>query len=189
MKIRKFMTGAVVAAAVAATAACGSDDSADLPPVPTAASSEAASSNGSGSPEDELTNAKDVPSVDALNNMLETALDPKVKASEKTELVEDSSVDPKLFDKLVKAVEDNPEVTYKIKRPVTSNGPKKANVKVEVKLPDNPATKIDASIVYDNGRWKLSKNTVCPLLTSNDVKTPLCPSDSDSSKSSKKKSS
>lgn len=189
MKIRNFVTGAVVAAAVAATAACGSDDGgSDLPPVPTAESSSSASDGGSSG--DPMTDSSKVPSVKALNEMLQTALDPDVKPAEKTELVEGSEVDPKLFDQLVKASEDNPDVTYKIKPPVTKNGPNKAKVKVEVKLPDNPPQPIDAAIVFDKGRWKLSKSTVCPLLSANDVKTPLCADgdDDSSSTTSKKKS-
>lgn len=187
MKIRNFVTGAVVAAAVAATAACGSDDSSDLPPVPTAGASTSTAASGSSTSDDPMTDEDQVPSVKALNEMLETALDPDVDASKKTELVEGSEVDPKLFDQLVKAVKDNPDVTYKIKPPVTKNGPKKAKVKVQVKLPDNPATSIDAAIVFDKGRWKLSKTTVCPLLQTSDVETPLC-ADSSSSKSSSKPS-
>ena len=181
MKIRNIVTGAVVAAVVATTAACGSDDSASAPPVPQVQSSAAgASSTDSSAGGDEMTNAKKVPSVGALDDMLQKALDPKIKPADKTELVEGSEVDPALFTKLVKAAQDNPDVTYKIKRPVLPNGPKKASVKVEIKLPDNPATKFDAAIVYDKGHWKLSKSTVCPLLTSQNVKTPLCPSDSKS---------
>ncbi|MCF8611234.1 hypothetical protein L5G28_13870 [Gordonia sp. HY285] len=192
MKIRNFVTGAIVAAAVAATAACGSDDSgSDLPPVPTADSSTSAASGSTSSADGGMTDPNKVPSIKALNEMLETALDPKVDASEKTELVEGSEADPKLFDQLVKAAKDNPDVTYKIKPPVTKNGPKKAKVKVEVKVPGNPAQPIDAAIVYDNGRWKLSKSTVCPLLSANDVDSVLCADDSPSSsaKASKKKSS
>lgn len=192
MKIRNFVTGAVVAAAVAATAACGSDDSgSDLPPVPTAEASTSAAEGGTSSSSDPMTDSSSVPNVKELNGLLEKALDPKVKPAQKTELVEGSEVDPKLFDELVKAAKDNPDVTYKIKPPVTKNGPNKAKVKVEVKLPDNPPQKIDAAIVFDQGRWKLSKSTVCPLLSANDVKTPLCADDSSSStaKSSKKKAS
>ncbi|GAA4679110.1 hypothetical protein [Gordonia humi] len=190
MKIRNFVTGAVVAAAVAATAACGSDDgSNDLPPVPTADSSttSAAADSSAAADADPLTDAKKVPNVAALNEMLDTALDPKVKAADKTDLVEGSEVDPALFNQLVKAVKDNPDVTYKIKPPVTKNGPNKAKVKVEVKLPDNPPTKIDAAIVFDNGRWKLSKSTVCPLLQANDVKSKLCADSSATETTSKKK--
>lgn len=186
MKIRNFVMIGIAAALVGTTAACGSDDDGGLPKVTQTSATSAESSAAAGdSADSELTNAKKRPSVEALNDMLQQALDPKIPPKDKTELVEGSEIDPDLFNQLVKAVKDNPGVTYKIKKPITGAGPSKANVKVEVKLPDNPPTKIDASIVYDNGRWKLSKQTVCPLLTANDVKTPLC-TDGSSTTSKKK---
>lgn len=185
MNIRKLVTGVVVAGALAATAACGGNDDSNLPPVPTATASETtgAASTATGG-EAEMTNPDKIPSVDALNEMLQKALDPDIKPADKVELVEGSEVDPDLFKELVKAKKDNPDVTYEIKRPILKDGPKRAKVKVEVKLPDNPPTKIDASIVFDNGRWKLSKQTVCPLLEQADVSSPLC-TDSSSSKAKK----
>ena len=77
MNIRKFVTGAVVAAALAATAACGGDES-NVPPVPTAAATSAtAETTGTATGADsEMTNPNKVPSVSALNDMLQSALDP-----------------------------------------------------------------------------------------------------------------
>ena len=177
MNIRKIAITTALIGAVGLTAACGgsSDDDIALPPLDsTTASSAAPSADAETGTDAELTNKNKRPSVEALNGMLSQALDPDIKPKDKTELVEGSEVDPDLFNQLVKAAEDNPDVEYEIKKPVTGAGPGKANVKVEVRLPDNPPTKIDASIVYDDGRWKLSKSTVCPLLTANDVETPLC---------------
>ncbi|MFW0787103.1 hypothetical protein AAFP35_21610 [Gordonia sp. CPCC 206044] len=172
MKFPKIVTAALIAGAVASVAACGSDDS-DVPEVPTMTSTTAAAA-GSG----DVTDANTKPSVATLNQMLTKALDPNVPNSEKTQLVEGSEADPAVFDKLVAAKKDNPDVTYEIFPPVISSGPNKATVKVQVKLPDNPATKLDASIVYVDGRWKLAKDTVCPLVTANNVTTPMCSSSS-----------
>lgn len=175
MNIRKFVTGAVLAGALAATAACGGNSNSDLPPVPTAsATATSATTSAATGTEAEMTNKNQVPGVEALNGMLQTALDPKIKPADKVDLVEGSQVDPNLFNELVKAKKDNPDVTYEIKKPILKDGPNRAKVKVEVTLPNNPPTKIDASIVFDNGRWKLSKQTVCPLLQQADVKSPLC---------------
>lgn len=182
MKIRKFVTGAVIAGAVALTAACGGSDS-SAPPVPASSTSSAAATTSAATGTDaEMTNAKKVPSVAALNDMLQQALDPSIKPADKVQLVEGSEVDPNLFKQLVKAKQDNPGVTYEIKRPVLKAGPNRAKVKVAITLPGNPPTKIDASIVYDNGRWKLSKQTVCPLLSAAEVKSPLCTDGSSTSK-------
>ncbi|GAA4747117.1 hypothetical protein [Gordonia alkaliphila] len=188
MKYRKFLVVGAVAGMLSVTAACGSDDS-SLPPVPTAQSTTSSAAAG-GEDSDlvaQLSNPKKRPTVDALNEMLEMALDPDVPAEDKVDLVEGAEADPKLFDQLVKVAKENPDVTYEIKNPVIGNGPKRASVKVEVTLPDNPPTMIDAAIVYDNGRWKLSKSTVCPLLEAGDVKSPLC-TDSGASKSKSAKS-
>ncbi|MAU81135.1 hypothetical protein VX037_11190 [Gordonia sp. Z-3] len=169
MKFPKIVTAALIAGAVASVAACGSDDS-DVPEVPTVSSATAAASGEGGGVNDPDTQ----PSVAVLNQMLEEALDPNVPNSEKTELVEGSAADPAIFDELVKAKQDNPDVTYEIFPPVIPAGPNKATVKVQVKLPDNPPTKLDASIVYVDGRWKLSRDTVCPLISANNVQTPMC---------------
>ncbi|AUH68781.1 MULTISPECIES: hypothetical protein [Gordonia] len=184
MNIRRIVTGAVLAGAIAATAACGGNDNSDAPPVPSATtSSAAATSSAATGTEAEMTNPNKVPGVAALNDMLQKALDPNIKPAAKTDLVEGSEVDPNLFTQLVKAKKENPDVTYEIKKPILKAGPNRAKVKVEVKLPNNPPTKIDASIVFDNGRWKLSKETVCPLLSQTDVQSPLCVSPSSKAKS------
>lgn len=190
VKFRKFLMVGAVAAAVAATGACSGDDSNALPPVPTATAATSATTSAAAddSYEAQITNGKQRPDVTVLNEMLQKALDPKIPAKDKTELVEGSQVDPDLFNQLVKAAKDNPDITYEIKKPVISAGPNRASVKVEVRIPDNPPTKIDASIVYEDGRWKLSKQTVCPLLTANDVETALCADESAGAASSSKKS-
>ncbi|WP_199832514.1 hypothetical protein [Gordonia iterans] len=185
MKYRKFVMAGAIAALALVPVACGSDD--NLPPVPQAASateSDSAVAQEQGL-EAELSNGTKRPSIEALNEMLQMALDPKIPSKDKTELVEGSEVDPKLFDQLVEVAEDNPDVTYTIMKPVISNGPNRASVKFEIRIPDNPPTKIDASIVYDQGRWKLSKQTVCPLLSAQKVKTPLCEDEASSSSAKK----
>ncbi|WP_026918939.1 hypothetical protein [Gordonia shandongensis] len=187
MKIRNFAVGVVLAGVVVSTAACGTDDdNADATPVP---SSTSVSSSAVSGVDAELTDGKKVPKVKALNEMLQKALDPKVKSTEKVDLVEGAEADPSLFDQLVKAKKENPKVKYEIKNPVLKNGPKKAKFKVEVALPNNPPTTIDASIVFDDGRWKLSKQTVCPLLTQAEVDSPLCGSAKKNKKSAAKSSS
>ncbi|MEZ5213061.1 MULTISPECIES: hypothetical protein [unclassified Gordonia (in: high G+C Gram-positive bacteria)] len=179
MKFRKFLLVGVVAGAVTLTAACGSDDKSDQPPVPPATTTtSAAATSADNSLDAQLTDPNKKPTVAALNDMLDKALDPSIPAKDKTDLVEGSEVDPSLFNQLVKAKKENPGVTYKIKNPITKDGPKRYSVKVEVKLPDNPPQPLDAAIVFDNGRWKLSKTTVCPLLKMGEVATPLCPENS-----------
>ncbi|MFW0792906.1 hypothetical protein AAFP30_03750 [Gordonia sp. CPCC 205515] len=177
MKFRKILTATFIAASITSLAACGSDDS-DVPSVPTVASTTASAAAGS----DSVTDPNTRPTVAQLNAMLNEALDPNVPNSEKTQLVEGSEADPDVFDKLVQAKKDNPDVTYEIYPPVIPAGPNKASVKVQVKIGENPPTKLDAGIVYTDGRWKLAKDTVCPLVTANNVTTPMCVSTSSTTK-------
>ncbi|MGV9710173.1 hypothetical protein ACWDTI_05865 [Gordonia sp. NPDC003424] len=177
MKFPKIVTAALIAASITSVAACGSDDS-DVPSVPTVSATTSAASGASG----DVTDPNTRPSVATLNQMLNQALDANVPNSQKTELVEGSEADPDVFDKLVQAKKDNPDVTYQIYPPVIPAGPNKATVKVQVKIGDNPPTKLDAGIVYSAGRWKLAKDTVCPLITANNVTTPMCASTSTTTK-------
>nr|WP_138947635.1 hypothetical protein [Gordonia araii] len=168
----------MVAGMALSVAACGGNDDdglPELPPISTSTQASAPAASGAADDLSGLTNAKKRPTVAVLNQMLETALDPDVPNAEKTKLVEGSEKDPDVFDKLVQARKENPDATYKIIPPVIPAGPKKATVKVQVKIGENPPAKAEASIVYTGGRWKLSRNTVCPLLEGNDVKTAMCP--------------
>ncbi|GAB34274.1 hypothetical protein [Gordonia otitidis] len=175
MKFPKFVGAAIMAAAVATSvAACGSDDSDDAPTVATTTSAAVTSEAGASGADAGVTNPNVRPSVATLNAMLNKALDPNVPNSEKTELVQGSEKDPQLFDKLVRARQENKDVTYQIFPPVIPAGPNKATVKVQVKLPDNPPTKLDAQIVYDDGRWKLASDSVCPILSGNNIKSAMC---------------
>ena len=183
MKIGKFAVAIAAVAALTLTAGCSSDDNAPKAKGGDKTSSETSAPAGGASGQDgefeaEMTNPDARPTVPALNQMLQRALDPDIPAAQKTNLVEGSEADPALFDELVKALEENPGVEYQITPPVLAAGPRKGTVKVEVGLPDTPPTRVDATIVFDDGRWKLSKSTVCPLLQANDVETPMCASDS-----------
>lgn len=163
-----------VAVATSLAACSSSDDSDDVPTVAATTSAAATSEAAASGADAGVTNPNVRPSVATLNAMLNKALDPNVPNSEKTDLVQGSEKDPQLFDKLVKARQDNKDVTYQIFPPVIPAGPNKATVKVQVKLPDNPPTKLDAQIVYDGGRWKLASDSVCPILSGNNIKSAMC---------------
>ncbi|RPA63473.1 hypothetical protein EF294_08210 [Gordonia oryzae] len=164
----------ITAAVTVSVAACSSGDSSDdIPTVAQTTTSSAASTAGGGT---NVTDASNPPSVATLNQMLQTALDPNVPNAQKTQLVQNSQKDPSIFNRLVKLKSDNPGASYQIRGPVTTDGPNRASVRVQVKLPDQQPQDIDAQIVYDGGRWKLASSFVCPLITSNGVTTPMCPS-------------
>ncbi|GGF29642.1 hypothetical protein [Williamsia phyllosphaerae] len=170
MKLQKIATAGLAVAAFLSIAACGDDSGSDTPtPSTSAVASSSATSSGGG-----VSDPSKPPTASTLNGLLETALDPNVPNTEKTELVQGSSADPQLFDKLVKAKADNPDITYQLVPPVVATGSGQATVKVKVKLPNVPEQTVDAAIVYDQGKWKLAKTTVCPLLTANNVQSAMC---------------
>ncbi|MGZ8180208.1 hypothetical protein ACXVUM_19990 [Williamsia sp. SKLECPSW1] len=173
MKLQKILTaGLAVVAALTFTAACsdGSDGAVDNGPATSSATSTTTDNGGTS-----VTDPSTPPSAATLNALLTKALDPNVPASDKTDLVQGSEADPQLFDKLVKAKEDLQGVTYQLVPPVIASGNGQATVKVKVKLPNVPEQTIDAAIVYDQGKWKLAKTTVCPLLAANNVQSAMCP--------------
>lgn len=174
MKLQKILTaGLAVVAALTFTAACSDGDTGATDPgtAPTSSATSSAADSGGTS----VTDPSQPPSAATLNGLLTKALDPNVPASQKTDLVQGSDADPQLFDKLVKAREDNPGITYQLQAPVIATGNGQATVKVKVKLPNVPEQTVDAAIVYDGGKWKLAKTTVCPLLLANNVQSAMCP--------------
>ncbi|MEO9327616.1 hypothetical protein [Gordonia aurantiaca] len=155
-------------------AACGGGDD-DAPPAPTLTSTAAASAgSGSGDNESEITNGSKPPSIAALNELVDTAVDPKIPSKDKVDLVQGSEKDPAIFDQLVKARAENSDVEWILVNPVISSGPKKARVKVRIETAGNPPTNAEATIVYDDGRWKLSNETVCNLLGLYQVESAMC---------------
>ena len=90
------------------------------------------------------------------------------------ELVEGSEKDPAIFDELVKARAENSDVDWVLVNPVISAGPNKARVKVRIETAGNPPTNAESTIVYDDGRWKLSNETVCNLLGLYQVESAMC---------------
>ncbi|WP_232718201.1 hypothetical protein [Gordonia metallireducens] len=153
-------------------AACGGDDS-DAPPAPTLTSTADAGAAG-GDTESEITNGSKPPSIAALNELVDTAVDPKIPSKDKIVLVEGSEKDPAIFDELVKARAENSDVDWVLVNPVISAGPNKARVKVRIETAGNPPTNAESTIVFDDGRWKLSQETVCNLLGLYQVKSPMC---------------
>jgi len=181
VKFRAVSMALALVGVVLVSSACGGDPDSEIPNpaesspgVWTSLKQDANATSLSPAMDAQLKDQSKVPSVETLNTMLAIALNPKVPAKNKTNFVEGSQADPSIFDKMSKNAADNPEMTFRI-RPQTRNGPKRVNVKFEINLPGNPPTVIDSELVYDDGRWKLFKQSVCPLLSAQKIKTPLCP--------------
>ncbi|OUC79213.1 hypothetical protein CA982_09050 [Gordonia lacunae] len=159
----------IAAALMTTVAACGGDD-ADAPPAPTLTSTDTAAAGGGS----EITDGSNPPSIAALNELVDKAVDPNIPRAQKVELVEGSEKDPAIFDELVKARAENSDVDWVLVNPVISAGPNKARVKVRIETAGNPPTNAESTIVYDDGRWKLSNETVCNLLGLYQVQSAMC---------------
>ncbi|MCK0519184.1 hypothetical protein [Williamsia sp. DF01-3] len=181
MKLRKFVTAGVALCAFVSIAACSDDGGSDDPtPTTTTTTTDTGSSGSTAAPgvDPVLTDPKKPPTAAALNDMLTVALDPNIPNTEKTELVEGSDADPEIFDKLIAGMKANPDVTYEIVAPVRPAGANQAKANVKINFPDQPQTQVEALIAYNEGRWKLSKTTVCLLLSGANEKSPMCPATS-----------
>ena len=180
MKLRKFVTAGVALCAFVSIAACSDDGGSDDPTTTTTTTTTTDTGpSGSTAPgEPDLTDPKKPPTAAALNDMLTVALDPNIPNTEKTELVEGSDADPEIFDKLIAGMKANPDVTYEIVAPVRPAGANQAKANVKINFPDQPQTQVEALIAYNEGRWKLSKTTVCLLLSGANEKSPMCPATS-----------
>lgn len=170
--MKRVLTAGLALIAAASIAACSDDKGPSETPTTTSSSSTVAA--------DPMTNPNTPPPASALDAMLKQALDPNIPSAQKTKLVQGSQADPTIFDKLVSGFQKNPGITWKFSGiPLRDpSNPDQAKVNVQVTLPNQPPTTVPAQIVFDQGRWKLSQNTVCTLSDGLGVKTKMCPATS-----------
>lgn len=121
--------------------------------------------------------AHPIPSVETLQGMLDRALDPKISSKDKTDLLEDGNKDPELFDQLVQANRENPDINYKLLDESKIDSKCLLHVFFSISKGDQHLDKVEIFFVWQNNTWKLAKNSVCSLLVDILHKTsPLCTS-------------
>ena len=121
--------------------------------------------------------AHPIPSVETLQGMLDRARDPNIPSKDKTDLLEDGDRDPELFDQLVQANRENPDISYKILDESKIDSKCLLHVFFSISKGDQHLDKVEIFFVWQNDRWKLAKNSVCSLLVDILRKTsPLCTS-------------
>ncbi|GAA1076515.1 hypothetical protein [Tsukamurella spumae] len=113
------------------------------------------------------------PSTQQLEEMLSRAIDPKVPLDQKILLVQGAApADAPLFDELVKLRADNPTVSWHISKPVLEQpGVAKAQFSVLMGGTNQLAY---ATLVFDDGRWKLQKSYACQMITQVGRDSPSC---------------
>ncbi|MFD3744100.1 hypothetical protein [Nocardia sp. NPDC058633] len=155
MKFRR--TGRVAIAGLAVVAALGlsacSDDKGDKPAPKTTTSAKAETSAASNLPA--------VPTVEQLNEQLNTALDPSVPNEQKLDFVQGIEADPELPNRLAQAVQDN-NVQVQVTE-VTSFGDS-VNAKADFTV-NGQTNVVDVPFVAEEGKWKVQKSWACGMLT------------------------
>ncbi|WP_278265569.1 hypothetical protein [Nocardia sp. AG03] len=156
MKLRT--TGRVAIAGLAVVAALGlsacSDDKGDKP----AAKSTTSAMTTTASAAADL---PPVPTVEQLNEQLNTALDPSVPNDQKLDFVQGGSADPELPNRLAQAAQDagvQVQVTE-----VTSFGDS-VNAKADFTV-NGQTNVVDVPFVAEDGKWKVQKAWACQMLT------------------------
>ncbi|WP_019204274.1 hypothetical protein [Tsukamurella sp. 1534] len=135
--------------------ACGQDESKAPPSSPGAASAAQATEAPSTTPDR-------APSAAQLEAMLARAVDPGVPAGDKIVLVQGATeADAPLFDELVRVRADNPNVTWRLGKPVLEQ-PGLAKAPVSALLGETNQTAY-ATVVFD-GTWKLQREYACDIL-------------------------
>ncbi|MFD3705223.1 hypothetical protein ACFWUP_18955 [Nocardia sp. NPDC058658] len=165
MKLRT--TGRVAIAGLAVVAALGlsacSDDKGDKP-----AAKSTTSMKTSVAPTAEL---PPVPTVEQLNEQLNTALDPSIPNDQKLDFVQGGEADPELPNRLAQAAKDaNVQVQV---TEVTSFGD---SVNAKANFTVNGQTNVvDVPFVAENGKWKVQKSWACTMLTNFGQTSVACP--------------
>ncbi|MFD3747534.1 hypothetical protein [Nocardia sp. NPDC058633] len=165
MKLRT--TGRVAIAGLAVVAALGlsacSDDKGDKPAAKTTTSAKAAASATAELPP--------VPTVEQLNEQLNTALDPSVPNEQKLDFVQGGEADPELPNRLAQAASDaNVQVQV---TEVTSFGDS-VNAKADFTV-NGQTNVVDVPFVAEEGKWKVQKSWACGMMTNLGQTSVACP--------------
>ena len=161
------MTVAAVAIAAALTmTACGSDDKTDSPTTSKTTTTTKAS---------ESTDAPvALPTAPELNAKVAQALDESVPAADKVNLVQGAEADPELINQVAAAAKAA-GAQVEILDPVTDTGSDTAAASLNIVVNGQPLQQgLQASFVYEDGVWKLSKTTACQIVGVAGLTSPAC---------------
>ncbi|WP_094275097.1 hypothetical protein [Rhodococcus sp. OK302] len=163
MKLRNMTVAAVAIAAALTMTACSSSDPAPAPK--TTAKTTTAAPTGT---------PVVLPSAADLNALLVKGLDETVPVAERANLVEGAEADPELMNQVAAAAKAaNAQV--EILDPVIDTGSDTASASLNIIVNGQPLGQgAQASFVYVDGVWKLSKTTACAILPVANLTSPAC---------------
>ncbi|MBJ7479964.1 MAG: hypothetical protein JHC75_20090 [Rhodococcus sp.] len=166
MKLQKMTVAAVAIAAALTMTACGSDDKTDSPTTTSKSTTATTSSSDVAAPE--------LPTSAELNGKVAQALDESVPAADKVNLVQGAEQDPELINQVAAAAKAA-GAQVEILDPVTDTGSETAAASLNIVVNGQPLQQgLQASFVYEDGVWKLSKTTACQIVGVAGLTSPAC---------------
>jgi hypothetical protein len=156
----RHAVAAVFAAAAALSVAACSDDSSS-----SHHSTEAAAPT--------CANQAPLPTVSALNAEVQKALSPATSPAERASYFEGVSEDPKLPGEIQQQFEQN-KIAVQVTG-VQSTGCGQATATGAATINGKPSDPQQIGIVYEDGKWKISKDFVCRALNLANIASPACP--------------
>lgn len=166
LKLQKMTVAAVAIAAALTMTACGSDDKTDSPTTTSKSTTATTSSSDVAAPE--------LPTSAELNGKVAQALDESVPAADKVNLVQGAEQDPELINQVAAAAKAA-GAQVEILDPVTDTGSETAAASLNIVVNGQPLQQgLQASFVYEDGVWKLSKTTACQIVGVAGLTSPAC---------------
>ncbi|SCC36517.1 hypothetical protein GA0061093_10784 [Rhodococcus qingshengii] len=166
LKLQKMTVAAVAIAAALTMTACSSGEKEASPT--TSSKTTTATTTPSGDPAPEL------PTSAELNGKVAQALDESVPAADKVNLVQGAEQDPELINQVAAAAKAA-GAQVEILDPVTDTGSETAAASLNIVVNGQPLQQgLQASFVYEDGVWKLSKTTACQIVGVAGLTSPAC---------------
>jgi len=167
LKLQKMTVAAVAIAAALTMTACGSDDKGDAPATTSKTTTTTKASESTGTP-------VALPTAPELNAKVAQALDESVPAADKVNLVQGAEADPELINQVAAAAKAA-GAQVEILDPVTDTGSETAAASLNIVVNGQPLQQgLQASFVYEDGVWKLSKTTACQIVGVAGLTSPAC---------------
>ncbi|GAB6920902.1 hypothetical protein JCM9803A_13520 [Rhodococcus erythropolis] len=168
LKLQKMTVAAVAIAAALTMTACGSDDKTDSPTTTSKTTTTTTASDSTDAPVALL------PTAPELNAKVAQALDETVPAADKVNLVQGAEADPELINQVAAAAKAA-GAQVEILDPVTDTGSETAAASLNIVVNGQPLQQgLQASFVYEDGVWKLSKTTACQIVGVAGLTSPAC---------------
>jgi len=163
LKLQKMTVAAVAIAAALTMTACSSGEKEASPTTTSKTTTTTAAPT-----------TVELPTSAELNAKVAQALDESVPGAEKVDLVQGAEEDPELINQVAAAAKAA-GAQVEILDPVTDTGSETAAASLNIVVNGQPLQQgLQASFVYEDGVWKLSKTTACQIVGVAGLTSPAC---------------